>query len=104
MKTQIVLASVAALTLCFAPIVRAQNVDEIYASQNIQPLTKELQALSNKAAAGNAKAQFALGQAYETGAAGVRKDVATAMSWYEEAARNGNRSAVLKMRSLGAVE
>ncbi|RYZ76408.1 MAG: hypothetical protein EOP05_05090 [Proteobacteria bacterium] len=104
MKTRIVLASATALTLCFAPIVRAQNVDEIYASQNIKPLSKEIQTLTNKAVAGNAKAQFALGQAYEAGKNGIRKDVATAMSWYEESARSGNKAAAKRLRILGAVE
>lgn len=104
MKTRIVLASATALTLCFAPIVRAQNVDEIYASENIQPLSKAIVELTKKAERGSAKAQFALGQAYENGSQGVRRDVATAMSWYEESARNGNKNAAKRMRTLGAVE
>jgi biotin carboxylase len=35
---------------------------------------------------------------------GVRKDLATAMSWYEESASNGNKHAAKRMRALGAVE
>lgn len=105
MKTRIVLAAATALTLSFAPIVRAQNVDEIYASQNITVhLSKEIVQLTKKAERGSARAQFALGQAYETGSKGVRKDLATAMSWYEESARNGNKQATKRMRILGAVE
>lgn len=103
-KSRIVGAAVTALTLWFSPIVRAENVDEIYASQNIKPLSKEILSLKKKAEGGNAKAQFTLGQTYENGSGGVRKDVATAMSWYEESARKGNKSAIKRLRALGAVE
>lgn len=104
MRTKIILAAATALTFCLSPNVRAENLDEIFAAEKVKPLSREVQALTKKAVSGNAKAQFALAQVYEKGGKTVRRDVATAMSWYEEAARNGNKAALKRMRTLGAVE
>lgn len=60
----------------------------------------DLKTLTRRAHAGNAHAQYALALAYEEGRGGIKKDVATALSWYEEAARNGLKIAIERLHSL----
>lgn len=60
----------------------------------------DLQALTRRAQAGNAHAQYALAMIYEEGRGGIKQDLATALSWYEEAARNGLKIAVEKLRAI----
>lgn len=49
---------------------------------------------------GLARAQFHLALIFEEGRPEVKRDVAYALSWYEEAARNGFKSAVERLRRL----
>lgn len=53
-----------------------------------------------KALAGDAKAQFELAKMYELGKAGAKPDFASALSWYEEAARNGLKVASYRIKML----
>lgn len=52
---------------------------------------------------GAAQAQFNLAQIYEEGR-GTKSDMAYALSWYEEAARNGYKVASEKLRTLGGAQ
>jgi TPR repeat protein len=101
MRLKTYLASFAALTLFFSANGIAQRVDEcashVYTSQTDRT---KLAHITKKAYAGNPRAQFALAQVYETGAMGAQKDIVYAMSWYEEAARNGHRLASDNIRRL----
>lgn len=101
MKKRILFAAGAALTLFFAPITRAEKLAEILATEHrIHALSREVQDLTSKANSGNASAQFRLGYLYESGKGGLNKDLSYAISWYEEAARNGNRAAAKKLKTL----
>src|SRR5258708_16919412 len=46
--------------------------------------------LRERAAAGDAEAQFSLGKNYEAGRSGLRKNYAEAASWYRKSAEQGN--------------
>lgn len=59
-----------------------------------------LKSVEAKALAGDAKAQFELAKMYEHGRAGVKPDFASALSWYEEAARNGLKVASYRIKML----
>ena len=61
----------------------------------------DVPALTKRAFEGNANAQYALASLYERGENGVKKDLAYAVSWYEEAAHNGLKVASEKLRILG---
>lgn len=63
-----------------------------------QPI--DLKTLTRRAHAGNPHAQYALAVIYEEGRDGIKKDLAYAVSWYEEAARNGLKLATDKLHSL----
>ena len=60
-----------------------------------------LQNLEAKALSGDAKAQFELAKMYEDGRANGKADIAYALSWYEEAARNGLKVASYRIKMLG---
>src|SRR5271166_3986210 len=46
--------------------------------------------LKERAAAGDAEAQFSLGKNYEAGRSGLKQDYAIAASWYQKSADQGN--------------
>jgi uncharacterized protein len=46
--------------------------------------------LRERAAAGDAEAQFSLGKNYEAGRSGLKQDYAIAASWYQKSADQGN--------------
>jgi uncharacterized protein len=54
--------------------------------------------LKERAAAGDAEAQFTLGKNYEAGRSGLKKDYAEAASWYRKSAEQGN---IYAQASLG---
>lgn len=54
--------------------------------------------LRERAAAGDAEAQFTLGKNYEAGRGGLKKDYAEAANWYRKSAEQGN---VYAQASLG---
>jgi uncharacterized protein len=54
--------------------------------------------LRERAAAGDAEAQFTLGKNYEAGRSGLKKDYAEAANWYRKSAEQGN---VYAQASLG---
>jgi TPR repeat protein len=54
--------------------------------------------LRERAAAGDAEAQFTLGKNYEAGRSGLKKDYAEAATWYRKSAEQGN---VYAQASLG---
>lgn len=58
------------------------------------------QNLEAKALSGDAKAQFELAKLYEEGRFGLEKNFSYALSWYEEAARNGLKIAVYRLKML----
>lgn len=62
---------------------------------------ESLKSVEAKALAGDAKAQFELAKMYEHGKAGGKPDLASALSWYEEAARNGLKVASYRIKMLG---
>lgn len=102
--------SLVILNLLLSPAGRAHNSDE--SAQNhpqyfagrkfeLKNASKtNLDSLKHQAHVGNAKAQFALGLIYEQGHGGVKKDLAYAISWYEEASRNGLKAAAKRLASL----
>ena len=105
MKKRLLFAVGAALTLCFAPNLRAENTDEKFIAENpVRKISQEVMQLEKKATDGNAKAQFKLAEMYELGKGGLAKNEAYAVSWYEEAAHNGHRDARKRLRKLGSVE
>lgn len=61
---------------------------------------ESLKAVEAKALAGDPKAQFELAKMYEHGRAGGKPDFASALSWYEEAARNGLKVASYRIKML----
>lgn len=104
MKSRILFAAGLGLTLCFAPITRAEKLDEMFAAAKpVVSASKEIQALTNKANSGNSSAQFKLAFMYENGKGGLKRDESYAISWYEEAARNGNKAASKRLKVLGSV-
>ena len=52
---------------------------------------------------GSAGAQYGLAQIYEEGRGGIPQDFAYALSWYEEAARNGHPSARAHLKKISMV-
>ena len=64
--------------------------------------TVDVPALTQRAYAGNANAQYALASLYEQGGSGVKKDLSYAVSWYEEAAHNGLKVAAEKLKLLSS--
>ena len=62
----------------------------------------DVPALTQRAYAGNANAQYALASLYEQGGSGVKKDLSYAVSWYEEAAHNGLKVATEKLKLLSS--
>lgn len=58
-----------------------------------------VQSVEAKALSGDANAQFELAKMYEEGR-GVEKDFSYALSWYEEAARNGLKIASYRIKML----
>lgn len=61
---------------------------------------ESLKSVEAKALAGDPKAQFELAKMYELGKAGGKPDFASALSWYEEAARNGLKIASYRIKML----
>jgi TPR repeat protein len=105
MNKRLLFAAGAALTLCFAPNLRAENTDEKFIAENpVRRISLEVQQLERKANDGSAKAQFKLAEMYEQGRGGLARNQGTALSWYEEAARNGNSEARKRLRAFGSVE
>ncbi len=60
---------------------------------------ENLEMLLEQANSGDAKAQYKLGRAYETGD-GVNADLSTAKMWYQKSADNGYKNAEMKLRLL----
>ncbi len=102
MKTTLIIAlAIAGLTLGFARTLQAQRAHKLTYTETPAPiLTHEIQSLKNQAFSGDAKAQFKLAFLYETGKGGLPKDFGYALSWYEEAARNGSKAASRKLKTL----
>lgn len=87
-----------ALTFVLSPVVRAEmNWEKSTVSKEFRPT---LNVLTKRAYAGNAKAQYALAKMYEEGAEGLPKNLAYALSWYEEAAHNGLKIAAKRLKHL----
>jgi TPR repeat protein len=68
-------------------------------------LEKRIQSISfatliQKAQMGDPQSQYELAIAYDQGLGEVRKNQAYALSWYEEAARNGVKAASDKLRAM----
>lgn len=90
----------AALVLCFALNLHASNIAKMEIADRPAPhASNEIETLLDRANRGSALAQFRLALRYEQGQ-GVAKDFATAMSWYEESARNGNKLAKKRLKAL----
>jgi len=105
MNKRLLYACGAALTLCFAPNLRAESSDEKYFAEHpLHLISLEVEDLQIKAEAGSARAQFKLAEMYEHGDGGLAQSEAYALSWYEESARNGNTSARERLRVLGSVD
>jgi TPR repeat protein len=63
-------------------------------------MDKQAQAVYNRALGGDARAQYQLAELYEKGQGGMKKDLGSAVSWYEEAAHNGLKIALSHLRKL----
>jgi len=101
MRVKAHLAILAAATFLLVPNGRAQKIEEKAAgTRKTQSERIDLDGLTAKAYAGNANAQYSLAVIYEEGHGGIKKDLAYALSWYEEAARNGFKAASRKIREL----
>lgn len=68
------------------------------------PSLFDIRRIRAEAFRGNAQAQFDLAVLYEEGRGGIKRDLAYALSWYEEAARNGLRLAREKLARLSHEE
>lgn len=104
MKFKGILAALIMMNLLLSPVGRAQNSDEKLAGvrqEQARLKQVDLEDIKRRAFAGNAQAQFALGLIYEEGRDGIKKDLAYALSWYEEAAHNGLKSAIQKLQAYG---
>jgi TPR repeat protein len=103
MRTKISLATIAALTLLLSPSGHAERVEEkTEIGTKIGVAHINVREITARANAGNAQAQFSLGLIYEEGRDGNKRDLAYALSWYEEAARNGFKRAAEKIRQITA--
>jgi TPR repeat protein len=98
-----------AACLVLSPVVRAaHDSDQIKARSNHSEANKtwrqkiNLSELKQHAFAGDAEAQFALAKMYEEGKGGLPKSLAHALSWYEEAARNGLARAAKRIARLSS--
>jgi localization factor PodJL len=107
MKTKAVFAVAIATSCIVCPVGRADIPSEhqaLPAAKHAKPSGAksriDIRELKDQAIAGNPQAQFALAKMYEIGAGGLPKSLAYALSWYEEAARNGHRIAIRKIASL----
>jgi TPR repeat protein len=106
MKTNMISASLVATLLFMAPALCLEK----HVASHSQPKTARemsrasarpaVKALTKRAYAGNAKAQYALAKMYEEGTEGLPKNFAIALSWYEEAARNGMKLAAARLQHL----
>jgi TPR repeat protein len=65
-----------------------------------EKVSQKTSEIYNKALAGDPRAQFTPATLYEKGQGGFKKDIAYALSWYEEAARNGFKMAVFRLHTL----
>lgn len=99
MKFNGTLASLVMINLLLSPVGRAENAVEKHAGVPSSLGETHLHELKKLAFAGNAKAQFSLGLIYEEGRGGIKKDLAYALSWYEEAAHNGLKAAANKLKA-----
>lgn len=76
---------------------QGMNPLELVATQTPEPPKFDLEQVKEQAAKGVPSAQFALGEAYETGTGGLKKDAAQAVHYYELAAKNGNTMAMTNL-------
>jgi len=60
----------------------------------------DLDATTARAAAGDAQAQYSLGDVYHQGLSGVPRDLAKALGWYVKAAQSGNPAAFNRLGLL----
>lgn len=105
---QIILGAVAVTTLLLSPAGQAHKTEAAAlsleqgwsAAKLTQELASEYSRISAGANSGNARAQYQLATWYEEGKHGLPADIAMAMSWYEESARNGYPKARKKLRRL----
>ncbi len=63
-------------------------------------MDKMAQAVYDRALNGDANAQYQLAQLYENGQGGMKKNLGSAVSWYEEAAHNGLKIALNRLQKL----
>lgn len=93
-KLQYTMTTFIAVAFMLSPVVRATGTHEASPSR-LKSVAEypEFKRLVRDAHAGNPQAQYALAIIYEEGRVGIQKDIAYAMSWYEEAARNGLKRA-----------
>jgi Sel1 repeat len=88
LRLLLVILSLPAAPEAQSPPVTSWNINELGSSA--KDLSQaELPALRSRAEAGEARAQFLLGLAYEYGYAGLTKDVAEALRWNTRAAEQG---------------
>jgi hypothetical protein len=88
LRLLLVILSLSAAPQAQSPPVTSWNINELGSSA--KDLSQaELPALRSRAEAGEARAQFLLGLAYEYGYAGLTKDVAEALRWNTRAAEQG---------------
>ena len=103
MKINLGLAGIAAATLLLSPSGHAEKEIKANTPKAARSERLSIKELTARAFAGNAHAQFALGIVYEEGRSGLKASLPDALSWYEEAARNGSKLASQKLRLLTTV-
>ncbi|MGZ8363371.1 MAG: tetratricopeptide repeat protein, partial [Caulobacteraceae bacterium] len=80
-----------------APAMQAPEATSLYASAVRRIEAKDFSGVADLRRAanlGDPQAQFYLGKLYETGDAGIAKDMTEARKWTERAAKNGERKAM----------
>lgn len=100
-QLQYTITTFIAAAFLLSPVVRATGSHESAPAQLVSVAEyPEFKKLVRDAHAGNAQAQYALALIYEEGRGGIQQDLAYAMSWYEEAARNGLKRANDRLHKL----
>ncbi len=78
----------------------AELFDRAVAARNSQQVAKALELFRLAAGRGEARAMMELGKDYRSGADGVTKDPAQAVTWFEKAANAGNTSGMVYLASM----
>lgn len=105
---KILLLAIVSLLLCsckfidFVSLAKQKKTTQKLSQKSIQEPTEELSIamLEKLAALGDLHASFKLGEIYLIGGSGAKKDIKTAVYWFNKAAQNGLPSAMLRLGDI----